>query len=97
MKQSTIILFLFSLIIIPSQAQRGWRLFSEIGVGQVLVIHENSDGTLWVGGDGLLHYDGSGWESVAEFAERQLTGRVNAIHESRDGTLWVGGAAGLWG
>ncbi|HIA11571.1 MAG TPA: hypothetical protein EYN69_05795 [Flavobacteriales bacterium] len=60
-----------------------------VGVG---VIHESSDGTLWVvAGSGLWRYDDSGWESVAGF-----TGWVRAIHESRDGTLWVGGYDGLW-
>ena len=92
MKQFTFAIFLFSLITSSSQAQRGWRLFSGMGVtGPVHVIHESRDGTLWAGGTGLSRNDGSGWQSVAVF-----TGWVRAIHESEDGTLWVGGKDGLW-
>ena len=80
MKQFTFAIFLFSLITSSSQAQRGWRLFSGMGVtGPVHVIHESRDGTLWAGGRGLSRNDGSGWQSVAVF-----TGWVRAIHESKD-------------
>ena len=96
MKQFTVAIFLFSLIIIPSQAQRGWRLFDQ-KFGEVKTIHESRDATLWVGGIpspgtinseefGLWRYGDSGWQR-----QTQVTGRVLAIHESSDGTLWLGG------
>ncbi|MDP6999738.1 MAG: FlgD immunoglobulin-like domain containing protein [Candidatus Poribacteria bacterium] len=96
MKQFTFAIFLFSLIIIPSQAQRGWRLFDQ-KFGEVKTIHQSSDGTLWLGAIpspgtinseefGLWRYGDSGWQR-----QTQVTGRVLAIHESSDGTLWLGG------
>ena len=96
MKQFTFAIFLFSLIIIPSQAQRGWRLFDQ-KFGEVKTIHQSSDGTLWLGAIpspgtinseefGLWRYGDSGWQR-----QTQVTGRVLAIHQSSDGTLWLGG------
>ena len=63
MKQSTIILFLFLLILNPSPAQRDWRLFDQFGF--VHQIYQSADDSLWViGVDDTWQLDDQGWQKI---------------------------------
>ncbi|MDP6998424.1 MAG: Ig-like domain-containing protein [Candidatus Poribacteria bacterium] len=89
MKQSTIVLFLFLLILSSSQAQRGWRAFDQFG--WVIQIYQSADDSLWViGVDGTWQLDGQGWQQIDQ---------VSAfVFEDSAGTLWFAGSnsEGLW-
>ena len=63
MKQSTIILFLFLLILNPSPAQRDWRLFDQFGF--VHQIYQSADDSLWVTGVyGVWRLHDDTWQQV---------------------------------
>ena len=85
MKQFTISLLLFLLILSSSQAQRGWCSFDQFG--WVIQIYQSADDSLWViGVDGTWQLDDQGWHQ-----ETQVTGIVNSIYQEPNGTLWMGG------
>jgi signal transduction histidine kinase/ligand-binding sensor domain-containing protein len=57
--------------------------------GEVHTLHEDAQGTLWIGSDVLTKYEGGRATIVddrAGFAGR----RIRSIHEDRAGTLWIG-------
>ena len=89
MKQSTISLFLFFLILSSSPAQRGWRSFDQFG--WIIQIHQSTDHSLWfVGIDGIWHLNAGGWQQVPHASA--------FVFEDNAGALWVAGpnSQGLW-
>ena len=89
MKQSTIILFLFLLILNPSPAQRDWRLFDQFGF--VHQIYQSADDSLWVTGVyGVWRYGADSWQLIPQvIGALGLGGRLKSI---KTGWLHVG----LW-
>ena len=89
MKQFTISLLLFLLILSSSQAQRGWCSFDQFG--WVIQIYQSADDSLWViGVDGTWQLDDQGWQKIDQ---------VSAfVFEDSTGTLWFAGpnSEGLW-
>ena len=89
MKQSTISLLLFFLILSSSPAQRGWRSFDQFG--WIIQIHQSTDHSLWfVGIDGIWHLNAGGWQQVPHASA--------FVFEDNAGALWVAGpnSQGLW-
>ena len=68
-------------------------------VGEVLVVHQDRFGYVWVGGkSGVARYDGFSHEVFAYDHESTNTianSIVNAIAEDKDGNLWFGTNSGL--
>lgn len=60
----------------------------------VLSLHEDREGTLWVGGDRLCWMDGGHCRVVEP--EAFQSSKVRAIHEDAAGRLWVGTNNGLF-
>ncbi|MFL5338717.1 MAG: response regulator [Gemmataceae bacterium] len=60
--------------------------------GQIRVVHEATDGELWVGLDCQLNLirDGQSLDFIYG------TGHVHTFLEERDGTIWVGASTGLY-
>ena len=89
MKQSTISLLLFFLILSSRQAQRGWRSFDQFG--WIIQIYQSADDSLWVIGiDATWQLDDQGWQKIDQ---------VSAfVFEDSTGTLWFAGpnSEGLW-
>ena len=62
----------------------------------VLSLHRNAEGVLWVGtyGDGLFRRDGRGWTQVTA-ADGLAGDLVYVMADGPDGALWVGTRTGL--
>lgn len=56
--------------------------------GYAYGIAQTTDGTLWVGGSGLLTYDGNTWTHLEE--PRGVTSWIHGLLGTSDGGLWAG-------
>lgn len=65
-----------------------------IPVMNVYTIHQAADGTVYVGGSGLLTIRASGMQYYRS-QESQADGMIGAVQDARDATLWVGTFAHL--
>ena len=89
MKQFIFSIFLLSLIINSSQAQRGWRSFDQFG--WITQIHQTTNHSLWlVGINGIWHLNHGGWQQVPHASA--------FVFEDNAGAIWVAGpkSEGLW-
>ena len=70
-----------------------WRRFANGRDPQatVRVVHEQADGTLWMGmrGRGILRVSGSQFDTLS-VADGLPSGQIRAIHEDSRGVLWIG-------
>ena len=66
----------------------------EIGLSYVLAINEDRDGGMWLGGDGLVYFDGENLQFVSLPVESEYI--VSAFAEDMRGRFWVGTDKGLF-
>lgn len=89
MKQFVIAVFLSSLIISFSQAQRGWRLFNQFG--WVMQIHQSANHSLWVASfNGVWRLHNGTWQKIPHASA--------FVFEDNAGAIWSAGpnSEGLW-
>jgi ligand-binding sensor domain-containing protein/signal transduction histidine kinase len=75
------------------RARGGFELYT-LAIGDILSIHEDTGGVLWVGGeDGLARFS----SGQAVFVDRRsgFPGDVKSIVDDSDGNLWLGLDAGI--